>query len=228
MKHSMLNKLISAFDRVSEFKHGSLKAQVASLEKQFEHADKGDCTTACERNGIDTSLLLAALLIKRNAAQIDEIVHAAGILVSLPHILKRGEVIEYLSLAAGNTGRRFDLETNARIAEFKFIDWKGGAESIRQNQLFKDFFELAESETPKERYLYTVGLKYPLRFFNGRRAMKSVLSKNASTATKFQNSYGERFTRVCEYYEHRKSCVNLVDLAEIVPELAQLNAIDDI
>jgi hypothetical protein len=37
------------------------------------------------------------------------------------------------------TGRSFDLETSDRVAvaEFKFIRWQGGPESIRQNQLFK-------------------------------------------------------------------------------------------
>jgi hypothetical protein len=45
------------------------------------------------------------------------------------------------------TGRSFDLETSYRVAvaEFKFIRWQGGPESIRQNQLFKDFYLLARS-----------------------------------------------------------------------------------
>jgi hypothetical protein len=62
------------------------------------------------------------------------------------HILRPGEVIDCVSLGAGNTGRAFDLETNLRIAEFKFIHWQGGPESIRQNSLFKDFYEMAEHE----------------------------------------------------------------------------------
>jgi hypothetical protein len=45
------------------------------------------------------------------------------------------------------TGRSFDLETSYRVAvaELKFIRWQGGPESIRQNQLFKDFYLLAGS-----------------------------------------------------------------------------------
>lgn len=54
------------------------------------------------------------------------IMHAAGIMVALPWILESGEIVESLSLGAGNTGRDHDLETNRRIAEFKFIDWRGG------------------------------------------------------------------------------------------------------
>ena len=66
-------------------------------------------------------------------------------------------MIEYVSLGAGNTGRAFDLETNQRIAEFKFIHWQGGPESIRQNSLFKDFYEMAEYDTRKQKFLYVLG-----------------------------------------------------------------------
>ena len=40
-----------------------------------------------------------------------------------------------------------DLETNHRVAEFNFSHWQGGADTIRQNSLFKDFFQLAEYQT---------------------------------------------------------------------------------
>lgn len=43
----------------------------------------------------------------------------------LPHILEPDERVESVSLGAGNTGRDFDLETNVRVAEFKFIHWRG-------------------------------------------------------------------------------------------------------
>jgi hypothetical protein len=38
--------------------------------------------------------------------------------VEQPPIVRPGEIIEYVSLCAGNTGRAFDLETNHRVAEF--------------------------------------------------------------------------------------------------------------
>jgi hypothetical protein len=63
------------------------------------------------------------------------VIHALGILLCLPHILRPGEVIDYVSLGAGNTGRAFDLETSLRVAEFKFIHGQGGPGSIRQNSL---------------------------------------------------------------------------------------------
>ena len=82
-------------------------------------------------------LLRAAVVVKRAAAQIDEIVRTAGMLLCLPELLEDGEQIEGVSLAAGNTGKAFDLVTDRRIAEFTFIDWKGGSESIRKQKFFK-------------------------------------------------------------------------------------------
>lgn len=101
------------------------------------------------------------------AGQVHVLVHAAGILVALPHILEPDEMIESLSLRAGNTGKDFDLVTSRRLAEFKFIRWKGGPESIRQNSVFQDFFHLAAAETDRRRVLYLLELAQPLRFFRG-------------------------------------------------------------
>ena len=94
--------------------------------------------TAC---GTKAEVLGAAGLIKRLAGQIHVVIHALGILLCLPRILQPGEVVEYVSLGAGNTGRAFDLETNQRIAEFKFIRWQGGAEVIRQGSKRTPFFQ---------------------------------------------------------------------------------------
>src|SRR5205814_616093 len=129
--------------------------------------------------GVSMELMLAALLIKRHAGQINEIVHAIGILLALPHILEDGEVVEDLSLAAGNTGKEFDLKTNRRIAEFTFIQWQGGSEVMRQNKIFKDFYFLAEAETDKLRELYVVGTTHPSKFLEGGRALRPILKGNS-------------------------------------------------
>ena len=88
------------------------------------------------------------------------------------------------------------METNHRIAEFKFIQWRGGAEVIRQNQLFKDFFLLAESGSDKRKYLYVVGTKYPLKFLNAGRAINSVLSRNVALLQQFRSKFGDQFQTV--------------------------------
>lgn len=163
--------------------------------------------------------LAAAGHIKRLAGQINVIVHALGMLLCLPELLAPDEVVERISLGAGNTGKPFDLETNRRVAEFKFIAWQGGPESIRQNSLFKDFYGLAECRTHKAKHLYVLGTKRPLKFLNGGRALQSVLSKNVKLHAEFRRKYPECRT-VREYYLPRRSDVRIEDVASILPGLA--------
>ncbi len=196
---------------------------VAALERDFRGLKRGSCGEQCKARQLDSKLLRAASVLKKQASQINVVIHALGILTSLPSILEEGEQIEYLSLGAGNTGREFDLETNLRIAEFKFISWKGGSESIRQNSLFKDFFGLAEAESPKTKYLYVLGTEEPLKFLTGQRDLASVMSRNATLAGKFATRYGSRFSRVNEYYHFRKSSVQIVDITPILPEFGELS-----
>jgi hypothetical protein len=81
-------------------------------------------------------LFEAARSIKRAAAQIDVVLHALGIIVLLPAILEDDEVVESLSLGAGNSeAQRFDLETSHRVAEFTFIEWKGN-DNTRLQKIF--------------------------------------------------------------------------------------------
>lgn len=157
--------------------------------------------------------------MKRVAAQINVIIHAVGILVSLPHILTEHETVESLSLGAGNTGREFDLTTDKRVAEFKFIEWQGGPESIRQNSLFYDFFTLAEHESTRRRFLYLLGTDKALRFLRGNRSLRSVLSKNRKINDQFIARYDNEFTVVSDYYKAKRDQVELVDLQKLIPSI---------
>jgi hypothetical protein len=222
-----MGSLDEAHGRVLRFKKDSLRERISALEERFRGADKDACATLTSAEGVDVSLLIAALSLKRASAQINEVVHAAGILFSLPHILRKGERVESLSLAAGNTGRSFDVETNLRVAEFKFIDWKGGPESIRQNSLFKDFYQLAECDVPKEKYIYVNEVDRPLKFLNGGRTLDSVMSKNRSLWKEFQDKYGDRFSVVMDYYETVKDRVRLEDLAKVVPRFGDVEKLID-
>jgi hypothetical protein len=220
MESVTMTTLDVTWREIQQFTKGSLRKRISTLEATLQGANKEACESLFSTQGINSTLLATSLVLKQASGQINEVVHSLGILFSLPHILCGGEVVEMLSLAAGNTGRSFDLETNLRVAEFKFIDWKGGPESIRQNQLFKDFYFLAELTTPKERYLYTVGLEHPLKFLRGGRALSSVMSRNHRLWMRFQKQYGSRFRTVADYYACKKSDVKLVDLAKIVPEFS--------
>src|SRR5712664_1592765 len=182
------------------FRGADLTQTIYEIEKSLKGVSAQNYSAVLTTSGAKAEVLGAAGLIKQLAGQINVVVHALGILLCLPHILRPGEVIDYVSLGAGNTGRAFDLETNRRIAEFKFIRWQGGPESIRQNSLFKDFYLMAEDTSTKHKYLYVLDTEHPLRFFNGGRALSSVLSRNVKLREDFQARYGDRYRTVRDYY----------------------------
>lgn len=104
-----INKALQA---LQTFQGESLTKTLANIESEIqglgiEHAAKFSLS-----NGITDDFLEHARSIKRIAGQINVIIHAAGILRSLSSILQNNEVVESVSLGAGNTGRKFDLETN--------------------------------------------------------------------------------------------------------------------
>ncbi len=214
-------RLHDAAKRLEDFYQGALTSGLTSLESYFCKEGK-TYAHRCTAERIDSSPLKALLKVKQVAGQINVSIHAVGILLALPKILKRGERIQSLSLGAGNTGREFDLVTDRRVAEFKFIRWRGGAESIRQNVLFRDFYGLAESRIRKPKFLYVLGREYPLRFLNGRRSLASVMSRNNKLLHDFRERYGKRFTVVRDYFAFRRDAVAIVDLLERLPILGNL------
>ncbi len=206
----------SSIEAIKKFQGDSLTASISRLEEDIIGSSAADSLEYCSEKKIDDGFVASALAVKKVAGEINVIIHASGILHSLKDILKKGEVVQSVSLGAGNTGRKFDLETNFQVAEFKFIDWRGGAESIRQNGLFKDFYELAEYDTEKVKNLYVVGTLYPLKFFNGGRALTSVLSKQPSIYEGISNKYGSAIKEVRDYYDLHKGFVNIIDISPYI------------
>jgi hypothetical protein len=206
----------SAIKAISKFQGDSLTESLSILEEGILGADSEKSLNYCSENNITDNFIDSALAIKKVAGEINLIIHASGILHALKDILKSGEIVQSVSLGAGNTGRKFDLETNLQVAEFKFIDWKGGAESIRQNGIFKDFFELAEYDTDKSKNLYVVGTHYPLKFLNGGRALTSVLSKQPVIHKKILDKYGPGIKITRDYYSIYKDSVNVIDVSPYI------------
>lgn len=209
--------LDAAYEIINRFRTASLRTRISHLEDDLRGTTRKTFQDYVQRNDIQKEQLIAALLLKRASSQVNEIVHALGILLALPYILEEEERIEYVSLAAGNTGRPFDLETSTRIAEFKFTDWKGGPEAIRQNQLFKDFYLLADYDTTKRKQLYFLGSTIPHKFFEGNRALSSVFSRSNKLWTIFQGQFGEQYATVSDYFREHKHKVELVNLESIIP-----------
>lgn len=205
-----------AIQAIQQFQGLSLTKSLSMIEADVLGLGDQQMQVFCEARQIDASFMDSAAAIKQVAGQINVIIHAAGILCSLPGILEPGEVVQSVSLGAGNTGRKFDLETNLRIAEYKFIDWRGGSETFRQNSIFKDFFSLAEYETPKRRYLYVVDTTYPIKFFQSRRALNGVVSKMPEIKQKLAQKYGTQLTLVRDYYALKKDEVQLQDISPFI------------
>ncbi|MDQ3730083.1 MAG: hypothetical protein M3355_10920 [Actinomycetota bacterium] len=219
----MVDDLASAVRSLQEFaRPGELTAKISDLEWALSGRERSAVLERLARERVTEAMLAGAVEVKRVAGEVNVAIHALGILLALPHVLEPGERIESLSLGAGNTGRTFDLETDRQVAEFKFIAWRGGAESIRQNGLFIDIFRLALAETDRRKVVYLTGLEHPLRFLRGRRALTSVLSKSSSAAARFRNAYGDRYVVVSDYWRDVSGNVELVDVLPLVPALGGL------
>ncbi|RZF83282.1 hypothetical protein EXT46_07525 [Pseudoalteromonas sp. CO325X] len=87
---------------------------------------------------------------------------------------------------------------------------------MSQNGIFKDYFELAEHQTPKEKYLYVVDTKYPLKFLTGGRSLSSVLSRAPKILSKIQDEYGDEMKKVKDYYTLMKNEVQVVDVSPYI------------
>jgi len=77
---------------------------------------------------------------------------------------------------------------------------------------------MAEYETQKQKYLYVIGTEHGERFFNGRRALPSVL-KTATLRNRFNQQIRDQYRTVREYYLPRKGLVVIQDVSPFVPQL---------
>jgi len=210
------------------FTGDDLTRKLSKLEGAVRGVTAGDCASFLKSASAGHDVLAAAAEMKRLAGQINVTIHALGILLCLPHILETSERVESVSLGAGNTGRAFDLETNLRVAEFKFIRWRGGPESIRQNSIFKDHVLLALHPTPKRKYLYLLGIEHAMRFFQGGRALSSVLSRDNKLQSLFFERFGNQFRTVREYYAAQGNTVRIENVSSWVSELVQGSVVEPV
>ncbi len=183
---------------IEAFSEPSLTVRVRNLESEFGQATLLELSQRLDGASITHELLASASAVKTLAAQVNVTIHTIGILLCLPHLLGPGERVMSLSLGAGSGKKQFDLVTDRRVAEFKFIHWRG-ADSVRQNGLFKDFYRLAEFETTKAKMMYVLGKEHPLRFLRGNRRVESALPAK-SLWHSYQAKYGSRHTTVGEYF----------------------------
>lgn len=207
--------LIQAIEKLLNFNsENDLTSRIAQIENDLVNQQSNFVVRYLSKNQLEPDVLESALVVKKSLGQINVIIHALGIVNLLEQILDEDEVIQELSIGAGSTNRPFDLVTNKRIAEFKFINWSGKQDAIRQNNVFKDFFELEVYKTDKKKYLYVLDKDIVLKFLNNNRSLESVLSKN-EIRNKFYEVYGNRYSTVSDYYKENSQKVEIVEIRDL-------------
>ena len=200
----MNDDLALAFHKLRNYFGDDLSTRVTVLEHHFSGGKLETLDDLLGRKKLTADLLHSARPIKRATGQIHVVIHALGILLSLPSVLEKGEIIEQLSSG---------LATRPAVTTiwiFTFIDWKG-RDSARQDKLFKDFFLLAEADTQKKRCLYVNSRDGAIKCLSGGRLCKSLLGRNALTGSRFTTQYPDTM-RVCDYFRQRESLIAIIQL----------------
>lgn len=200
------------------YSNDKLSNVVLELQKELKDKKLTDVESINNKENISSEMLNAALEVKSVMGQINVIIHTLGIINSLPYILDEDEIIESVSLGADNSSSEFDLITNKRIAEFKFITWRGN-DSTRLKTTFVDYYNLVEYKTDKDKYLYLIDCNNFKKFLGGRRRFTNILSKNTNIAKEFEEKYKGKYNYINEYYSENCSKVKLISLKDLIPDI---------
>lgn len=200
-----------AINVVNAFKNASVRELFKDIEKSNESNSNYDFQT----------IFSAAKVIKEASAQIDEIVHASGIMLAQSVWLDKNEEVQYLSLGAGNHKGKFDFETNLRIAEFKFGKWnESSANGVRRRGYFSNYVSLLTANDIRNKYFVVEDKNAFVKFMNGTASWKNVLSKNLTGFKKLENFLIDNkmghIVTVSEIYNHFEEVVTVLDFKEII------------
>lgn len=213
--------LHSALQRLQRFAQAHpLTAGLAQLEWDLAGATGVTMAARAGTFGIDADLLRSAITVREAVGRINDLIHAASIVLIAQRILEPDEVLKRPSLAAGNDPTRlFDLETDRRVAEFKLSQWRG-ADAARKRQTFKDLVELAAEPSDRRAQLYVLGPR-PLQFLRHSTSSAAwALAKSPTVLIRFAEHFGSpESISVAEFTAGMAAEVDLVDLAELAPDL---------
>jgi hypothetical protein len=195
-----------------------LSSRVLRLEDRLEGADRETVDDRVAPEGMTDGLLQAALLVRQHAGRINDLIHAAMIVRALPKILEPGERIAVRpSLAAGNDpSRKFDLETNLRVAEFKAGQWKG-RDAMRKRGLVADLVGLVLGRRNRRAELYVLG-HLPIEFLRtSNSTMEWALGRSSPHLRRaYEDRFGRASFTVRQFTEGPACDVALKDLAEVL------------
>ena len=206
--------LIEAMNIVKTFKNKSVKETLKDLER----LEKTISFSNFE------NIFFAAKIIKDASSQIDEIVHASGIMIAKEVWLNENEEVQYLSLGAGNHKERFDMETNLRIAEFKFGKWNdNSANGIRRRGYFSNYINLLTANDQRNKYFIVEDKKSFLKFVSGKATWRNVLSKTPTGFKKLEKfiiqNNKEHLVTVGQIYKEFEEQVTIVDYNQIIENI---------
>ncbi len=199
-----------------------LTSRVAGIEATLEGLTADDVRSVLDGGVLSAETAAAALAVRESLGRISDLIHASVICATLPRILEPGERITVRpSLASGNDpSRRYDLETDRRIAEFKVAVWQTGSNVMRKRTVFADLVALAMDPRPLRKQLFVVGV-LPGRFLNGSRSpAQSLLERSQqSLRERFAEAYGTQAISVADFRMGPACDVEIVDLLRLLPEL---------
>jgi hypothetical protein len=195
-----------------------LSSRVVRLEARLEGADTETIDARVSPEGMTDDLIRGALLVRQHAGRVNDLIHAAMIVRALPRILELGEqIVRRPSLAAGNDpSRKFDLETNRRVAEFKAGQWKG-RDAMRKRGLVADLVGLVLGRGELRAELYVIG-RLPIDFLqNSNSTMEWALGRSSPNLRHtYEQRFGSAALTVREFTRGPAADVALIDLAELL------------
>ncbi|WIX86333.1 hypothetical protein [Amycolatopsis sp. DG1A-15b] len=200
------------------FGQEDLSRRVGRLEERLEGADNETVEERVAPEGLTDDLLKGALLVRQHAGRVNDLIHAAMIVRALPKILEPGErIVRRPSLASGNDGsRKFDLETDRRVAEFKAAQWKG-RDTMRKRMLVADLVGLVLERGDHRAELYVLG-RLPIDYL--RNSTSTVEWALGRSSPHLRNAYEQRFgsaaLTVSQFTAGPAAEVVLRDLTEII------------
>ncbi|MGW1785077.1 PE-PGRS family protein [Streptomyces sp. NPDC002143] len=195
-----------------------LTQALALLKHRLEGADGTNVIRVAEDGHVVPELLASALMVRESLGRINDLIHACGILLVLPHILGDEERITVRpSLGAGNDpSRPYDLETDQRIAESKLARWRG-ADAMCKCQTFKDLVMLAADTSGRRAELFVIGPE-PRRFLTTSTSTAAwALDRSPGALRTFTTVFGTPSMSVAQFTTPHAAHVQITDLRDPLP-----------
>jgi hypothetical protein len=198
---------------------GPLRTTVGDLEVALDGRKTQELADVNAAHGVTVELLRSAVAAREAFGKINDVIHSVGIALALPHLLEPGETLRRPSLAAGNTPERlYDVETDRRIAEFKFARWDGH-DGGRQKTTVKDLARLAADKTGRRAELYVLGER-PINWLATTRSpVHAKLKGYPAEVVAFEAVFGDPAIPISEFVAGAAAHVRLINIERRLPQL---------